>query len=125
MYGHETTDDGPEPDECTTTGSFLDHGIEDGSDLITGTYYRLQSADRSEFSPEEAFYDRLESAFTWAYLGSVDERGVPPHVAYAIDDARALTREAFEERPDADLRTDVIPAFYRRVAGFHCRYRER
>jgi hypothetical protein len=28
--------------------------------------------------------------------------------------------EAFADRPDADLRTDVIPAFYHHAAGFHC-----
>lgn len=112
------------PDDCTTTESFSDHGIEDGTDLVTETYYRLQAGERLEFSPTETFFDRLESAFLWAYLGSVDERGVPPHVEAAIDDARALTREEFEDRADPDLRTEVIPAFYRRVAGFHCLYRE-
>ena len=49
--------------------------------------------------------------------------GSPGHVAAAVDDARELTSEEFEGRPDADLRTDVPPAFYRRVAGFHCSYR--
>jgi len=42
----------------------------------------------------------------------------------AVEDARALTREEFVDQPDADLRTDVIPAFYRRVADFHCVYRD-
>ena len=124
MQDREIPFDDSRSDDCTTTGSFTDHGIEDGSDLITSTYYRLQSADRSDFSPTEAFFDRLESAFIWAYLGSVDERGIPPHVESAIDDARSLTRAEFEDRPNADLRTDVIPTFYRRVAGFHCLYRE-
>lgn len=111
-------------DDCSTTDSFSDHGIDDGVDLVTGTYYRLQEAEDTSFSPTEAFFDRLESAFTWAYLGSVDEPGVPSHVELAIEDARELTREEFANEPDADLRTDVIPAFYRRVAGFHCHYRD-
>jgi hypothetical protein len=119
--GH--ADDG-HADNCTTTNSFSDHSIVDGADLITETYYRLQAPDRQEFTPSEAFFDRLESAFIWAYLGSVDEPGIPTHVELAIDDARARTREAFEDQPTADLRTDVVPAFYRRVAGFHCRYRD-
>lgn len=112
------------PDDCTTTGSFSDHGIGDAVDLVTGTYYRLQAAERQQFSPSEAFFDNLESAFIWAYLGSVDEPGVPVHVEMAIEDARALTLEAFDDRPDAAVRTEVIPAFYRRVAGFHCIYHE-
>ena len=40
----------------------------------------------------------------------------------AVDDARARTAEEFAEEPGADLRTTVVPAFYRRVAGFHCAY---
>lgn len=116
-------DDG-HADDCTTTNSFSDHSIVDGADLVTETYYRLQEPDRREFTPSDAFFDRLESAFIWAYLGSVDEPGVPSHVELAIDDARALTREEFDDQPAADLRTDVVPAFYRRVAGFHCRYRD-
>jgi hypothetical protein len=48
---------------------------------------------------------------------------VPTHVELAVADARELTREAFADRPDADVRTEVLPAFYRRVAALHCRYR--
>jgi len=120
--------DSIQPDErgsnCTTTESFSDHGIDDAVDLVTQTYYRLQAGEQDQFSPDESFFDRLESAFIWAYLGSVDEPGVPPHVQMAIEDARWFTREEFENWPNADLRTDVIPAFYQRVAGFHCIYRE-
>jgi hypothetical protein len=114
----------PTDDECTTTGSFSDHDIQDGSRLVQRTYYRLADADRSTFSPTESFFDALESAFIWAYLGSVEENGVPDHVAVALDDARAVTAEEFADRPDADLRTDVLPTFYRHAAGFHCAYRE-
>jgi hypothetical protein len=110
-------------DDCTTTKSFDDHGIEDGADLITATYYRLASTEIG-FEPTETFFERLESAFVWTYLGTVDATGVPDHVMAAVEDARALTREEFTDQPDADLRTDVVPAFYRRVAGFHCAYRD-
>lgn len=110
-------------EDCSTTDSFNDHGIGDGADLITQTYYRLQGGGRREFTPTETFFDRLETAFIWAYLGSVDETGIPSHVEMAIHDARARTMEEFEEQPDANLRTDVIPSFYSRVAGFHCIYR--
>ena len=107
---------------CTTTTSFSDHAIDDGSVLIQRTYYRLAAAETT-FEATDEFFEALESAFVWAYLGSNDERGVPDHVAAALDDALAMTREQFAERPDADLRTAVLPAFYRELAGFHCAYR--
>ncbi|MFT4884075.1 MAG: hypothetical protein ACI8U4_001588 [Natronomonas sp.] len=107
---------------CTTTTSFEDHGLADGSTLIRETHYRLVESGTT-YEPTEAFFDRLESAFIWAYLGTTDEAGVPPHVGAAIADARSRTHEAFRETDDANLRTDVIPAFYQRVAGFHCIYR--
>lgn len=123
MNDESTPSDHP-AEECTTTASFDDHGIVDGSDLVTSTYYRLGEADRVAFPLTEEAFDRLESAFLWAYLGSVEESGVPRHVELAIEDARARTREKFEDSEEADLRTEVLPAFYRRVAGFHCIYRE-
>jgi len=118
----DTTNDGAE--DCTTTESFADHDIEDGSALIERTYYRLSETDVSEFEASVSFFDALESAFIWAYLGSVEESGVPTHVEAAIDDARAFTREAFDEESNPDLRTEVVPTFYRYAAGFHCAYRE-
>jgi hypothetical protein len=120
----ESTPSDHAAEECTTTASFDDHGIVDGSDLVTSTYYRLEEADRTAFPLTEAAFDRLASAFLWAYLGSVEESGVPRHVELAIEDARARTKEEFSGSAEADLRTEVLPAFYRRVAGFHCIYRE-
>jgi len=111
-------------DDCATSNSFDDHGIPRGSRLISRTYNRLGADGEPAFEPTEAFFDRLESAFTWAYLGSVEERGVPEHVEVAIDDARARTAEEFRDRTDADLRLDVIPSFYQQVAAYHCAYRE-
>jgi hypothetical protein len=63
-------------------------------------------------------------AFIWAYLGSVKDNGLPTTVEAAIDDARVLTAAEFRDEPAVDLRTDVIPAFYQRVAAFHCAYRD-
>ncbi|WP_336325566.1 hypothetical protein [Halovenus sp. HT40] len=108
---------------CTTTSSFADHQISDGSTLIRRTYHRLRSA-HTEYQPTESFFDALESAFIWAYLGTTEERGVPEHVAAAIDDARAHTKAEFADQPSADLRTDIIPTFYKHVADFHCVYRD-
>lgn len=122
MGDHRSVPGGQLPGDCTTTGSFTDHGIGDGADLIKRTYYRLRESDVTDPS-SEGFFERLESAFRGAYLDAVGESEVPTHVELAIEDARALTEEEFATRPGADLRTDVVPAFYRRVAGFHCRYR--
>ena len=111
--------------DCTTTTSFSDHGVDDGADLMTATYYRLLDAGYREFESGAEFFEAIETAFVRTYLDRVDDAGVlPDHVAAAILDARELTREEFAERADADLRTEVLPAFYRRVAGFHCSYRE-
>lgn len=95
--------------DCSTTGSFTDHDIEDGSTLIQQAYYRLADGDRTEFEPTTCF-DSLESAFVWASLGAVRESGVTECVEAAIDDARAHTAEEFDDRPDADRRTDVVPS---------------
>lgn len=116
--------DGTATDDCTITGSFADHGLRDGTDLITRTYYRLAGDTRPQFEPASAFFECLESAFRWTYLASIDEPEVPEHVEAAIDDARVLTYEEFYESPSTDLRLDVIPSFYQRVAGFHCAYRD-
>jgi hypothetical protein len=110
-------------ESCTTTGSFHDHGIPDGYELVTRTYTRLVAGTDVEYEPTESFFDRLAAAFTWAYLGSVEEPGVPAHVEAAIDDARVATAEEFADDPGADLRTEVLPAFYRWVADYHCAYR--
>jgi hypothetical protein len=90
-------------EEWTTTGSSSDHGGGNGVDLPTRAYYRLRSADRREFEPNERFFDQLESAFIWAYLGSADEPGIPSYVYIAIEEARSHTVSRFTDRPDADL----------------------
>jgi len=110
--------------DCTTTGSFDDHGIDDGSELIRRTHYRLVADGDGAFEPTERFLDRLADAFTRAYLTATDAYELPPHVAAAIDDARVWVGAEFADEPDADLRATVIPAFYRYAAGFHCAYRD-
>ncbi|GGK82116.1 hypothetical protein [Haloarcula sebkhae] len=111
-------------EECTTTESFADHGLDDGSVLISRTYNRIAADGEPAFEPTPEFFDTLEAAFIWAYIGSIDEPGVPPHVEAAIEDAREFTRQKFADNSDPDLRTNVIPTFYQQVAGFHCAYRD-
>jgi len=120
----DTTPDRDGDEECTTTESFADHGLDDGSVLISRTYNRLAADGEPAFEPTPEFFDALEAAFIWAYIGTIDEPGVPPHVEAAIEDAREFTRQEFENDPDADLRTEVLPTFYQQVAGFHCAYRD-
>ena len=93
-------------DHYTTTEQFADHGIHDGSALISGTYHRLADADRG-FDRIESFYDGLESAFVWTYLSTVEGTEVLTHIGTAIDDARVFTEDEFADDPDANLRTDV------------------
>lgn len=119
---HETRSD--TTDDCTTTGSFNDHGIDDGSDLIRRTHYRLVADDWDTFEPTEQFLDRLADAFTRAYLTTTDAYELPPRVAAAVDDVRAWVEAEFTDEPETDLRGEVIPAFYRYAAGFHCAYRD-
>lgn len=111
-------------DECTTTESFADHDITDGSLLVQRTYYRLATAGMTEYEPTGSFFDALEAAFIWAYLGTAEDNGMPDHVEAAVDDARALTAEEFGDQPRADLRTEVVQTFYTHVSSFHCAYRE-
>lgn len=114
----------PSTDEnCRTTNSFADHDIHDGSVLVQRTYYRLVDAGSGTFEPTADYFQRLETAFLWAYLDSTTGTDVPPHVQAALDDALALTRREFADSPDSDLRTEVLPTFYRHLAGFHCSYR--
>ena len=119
---HTNADDAA--DDCTTTRSFDDHGIDDGSELIRRTHYRLVADGDDAFEPTDRFLDRLADAFTRAYLTVTDEYELPPHVAAAVDDARVRVGGEFADDPDADLRVEVIPAFYRHAAGFHCLYRK-
>ena len=115
---------GDDRESCTTTGSFTDHGIDDGTELLRRTYYRLAGEQSAGFDPNETFFEDLKDAFVWAYLESTNGTDVPDHVLAATDDALAAVREQFSGDHGADLRTDVIPAFYRSLAGFHCAYRD-
>lgn len=90
--------------------------------LIQRAYYRLASTDRTAFEPTESVFNTLESAFLWAYLGTIRESEALGHVTAAINDARAVTAKEFEGR-EADLRAELPPAFYQYLAAFHCAYR--
>lgn len=66
-------------------------------------------------APAHEAVERYETFRRWTAANDVSVR--PPfHV-------RARTSPLSDETPDADVRTEVLPAFYQRVAGFHCAYR--
>lgn len=69
------------------------------------------------FEPTERFLDRLADAFARASLTATDASELPPHVEAAVDDARVWVEAEFAADPDADLRGEVIPAFYRQPPG--------
>jgi hypothetical protein len=52
MAATDDSSTGPADDSCTTSGSFDDHGIDDGADLIQQAYYRMSDVDA-------AFYRRF------------------------------------------------------------------
>jgi len=114
---------GPRDDGCSTTTSFDTYGIEDGSDLIRGTYYRLVAEGIETVDPSGPFFDRLANSFTHTFVRLAGTDDLPPALAAAIEDATARTAEEVGDDATVDLRTGVLPAFYRRVAGFHCAYR--
>jgi len=123
MGDHDTVGPTDPGEACSTTESFADHGIEDGTALLEGTHRRLSAPGVPAFDGSVAAYDRLESAFLWAYLATTGQTAVPADVLAALDDARAATAAALADTADPDLRTEVVPTFYRQAAGFHCAYR--
>jgi hypothetical protein len=105
---------------CTTTTAFGVYGIEDGQDLIQRTY-REVTREGGEPDLSEGF-DELGDAFRAAFVDLTGEEPIPRDVAAAVEDGRYFTREEYAGT-GADLRTVVVPEFYREVADFLCAYR--
>jgi hypothetical protein len=105
-------------DACTTTRTFSAYGIADGSSLVRRTYYRLGD---DPGTIDAAAVQRIGAAFGDAFVELADVDAVPDAVSMAVEDAAYFTGESFDGA-DADLRTDVLPSFYRSVAAFHCAY---
>jgi hypothetical protein len=105
-------------DTCTTTRTFSAYGIPDGSALIRRTHRRLGDGPGTV---DAAAVQRVGAAFRDAFLELAAVETVPEAVSAAVDDAAYFTTEAFDG-DDADVRTDLVPSFYRSVAGFHCAY---
>lgn len=137
-HGHDHDLDGTD-DACTTTGAFRDHGIPDGTDLIGRTATHMTTTGITD-PTVGGFFEILGDAFRAAFVETADIDRVPSVVDAAVDDAVHTTREAFrgdgsdaaaatagvgpDAIPDADVRTTVVPGFYREVAGYYCAFRQ-
>jgi hypothetical protein len=106
--------------DCTTTGSFGPYGVHDGSVLVRRIGRLLADTD-GEGPYTTGTFDRLERAFRLAFAAETGVEELPAPVAAALADASHFTRERYLGAT-ADLRTEVVPAFYRELAGFHCAY---
>lgn len=112
------------PTTCDTTTAFDGYGIPDGVDLVHRTRYRLLATGDAEFEPTVEFLARIDRAFRSAYIQAAEVPLVPEPLDAALADATALTAEAYAEEPDADLRGEVLPAFYATLVGLFCTYLE-
>jgi hypothetical protein len=112
--------DGTMNDTCTTTRAFDVYGVTDGSVLVRTTHRLVHENDRGTVT--DATLDLVAAAFRAAFMEHADVGALPADVAAAVEDALYFTRERYADS-DADLRTEVLPSFYREVAGFHCAYR--
>lgn len=109
---------------CDTTSAFDAYGIPDGVDLVHRTRHRLLSNVDGSFEPTRAFLERIDRAFRAAYIQAAEVPLLPEPLAVALEDAAALTAEAYAEEPDADFRDEVLPSYYGTLVGLFCRYLE-
>ncbi|MDY6818113.1 MAG: hypothetical protein SVG88_05565 [Halobacteriales archaeon] len=110
---------------CSTHArAFVDHSIDDGTDLIARTYYALAATGDRTPEPSPVYADRIANAFRKAFIQSADVPLVPEPVDAAIEEASDLLVHRILDNPDADLRTELLPAFYRTVARTYCAYLE-
>ncbi|MFT4933069.1 MAG: hypothetical protein ACI91T_002974 [Natronomonas sp.] len=112
---------------CSThERAFVEYGVPTGGDLVGAMHYRLRNRGTTEAASTPDFLDALAKSFEDAYIDEASIPIVPEPVAAAIDDARTTYAHRLLDEPDADrdLRTDVLPAFYRLVARYYCENRE-
>lgn len=109
---------------ATHAAAFTDHGIPDGTTLIHRTYYHLATNGIREPVPSQDFSDRVANAFRTAFIRSAPVPLVPDPIDTAIDEATEVIIHRTLDDPEADLRTKILPAFYRAVAQNYCLYLE-
>lgn len=99
-------------------------GIEDEGRLVERTYYDLTEDGFGEYDPESdggASLDRVAETVRAVFAELADPYEVPADVDAALDDACHAVAESADG--DADLRTDVLPAFVGEFAAFVRAYR--
>jgi hypothetical protein len=109
------------PEACTTSDTaFLDYGLPNGGTLVPATYYILAARDGGTFEPTPEYVHRVADAFRTAFVRRAPLPVVPEPVDAAVEDAVTATIHDFVR--EVDLRTEVLPTFYRRVAAYTCTY---
>ena len=109
------------PGSCSTTDTaFLDYGLPNGEILVPATYYVLVDRGRGTFEPTPEYAHAIADAFRTAFVRRAPLPIVPEPVDAAVEDAVTATLHEFVH--GADLRTRVLPTFYRRVATYTCTY---
>lgn len=107
--------------QCSThTTAFDDHGITDGTELIARTHYTLAETEALTPEPTGAFVEQVATAFRRAFIHEAKVPLVPEPVTHAIEYATDRLAHRLLDDPDADLRTEILPAFYQNVAGAYC-----
>lgn len=98
-------------------------GIEDEERLVERTYYDLTEDGFGDYDPDPdgAYLDRVAETVRAVFAELADPYEVPADVDAALDDARHAVAESADG--DADLRTEVLPAFVGEFAAFVRAYR--
>lgn len=106
---------------CSTHTAAFDHlGIEDGTKLISRTYYTLAEIEDLSPEPTSEFVERVAMALREAYIKEAAVPLVPDPVNQAIDYATDRLVHKLLNDPDADLRTELLPGFYQSIASAYC-----
>lgn len=106
---------------CTTrTAAFTDHGIRDGTDLVSRTYYALVISGHATPEVTSEFAEHVAAGFRRAFIRKAAMPLVPETVEAAIEASTDVVVHRLLDEPDVDLRTDLLPAYYRAVANAYC-----
>lgn len=106
---------------CTTrTAAFTDHGIRDGADLVFRTYYALVTSGHATPEVSDEFVEHVAAAFRRAFIREAAVPLVPEPVEAAIEAATDPVVHRLLDDRDADLRTEILPTYYRAVANAYC-----
>lgn len=110
-------------DACSRHDAAFDgYGIENGTDLIQATYYRLRPERSRRVTVTPDLVAATTRAFRSVFVQQATLPVVPEPVDAAIVDAASETVHETLGEGRVDLRTEFVPAFYRNVARLTCQY---